>query len=77
MVPDFFEAARREWFAVRPEGGSDGMPCPFCVVSARDANNTVETCPDGCFLCASCGCVVRPSWCSCVEDGPDRPDAVS
>jgi hypothetical protein len=62
-------AREREWFAVRPESGADGMPCPFCVVSAREANNTVESCPHGSYFCASCGCVVVPLWCYCgAED---------
>ncbi len=59
------EAMGREWAAVRPERGADGMPCPFCVVSARDATNTVECCPHGSFLCAVCGFVGNPSWCDC------------
>jgi hypothetical protein len=46
------------------------MPCPFCVVSAREANNTVETCPHGSFLCAVCGCVVVPLWCVCGDEKP-------
>ena len=61
-------AAKEAWDAVRPEGGADGMPCPFCVVSARAANETLETCPHGSFLCAQCGCVVVPLWCTCGQD---------
>ena len=64
------DRAEREWVAVRPDRGADGMPCPFCVVSARDATNTVECCPHGSFLCSTCGFVGNPAWCDCVVAGP-------